>query len=217
MWESNCAVRICKRLCNSFILCRSSFLYGHDHRAAVQTVQPLDLDSVATGGTLPTACDVLILVVYNINAVPALLILRIIGISLNNLIFKVMYFADKPKAGVTAASPDLIFPIFFLSAKRSSAPAALYIALSVPLPIMGCGFAVFTMISALTLVMSFRIIWNGISSPRCVRQSRFWVLSSIFRKNSLTKWNCRQESRRGGWQAPLDCPVASADKVSRAA
>ena len=34
-------------------------------------------------------------------------------------------------------------------------------ALSVPLPILGLGFAVFTMASALTFVMSFRMIWKG--------------------------------------------------------
>ena len=41
---------------------------------------------------------------------------------------------------------------------------AAYMALSVPLPILGFGLAVLTIASTLTLAISFLMIWNGIGS-----------------------------------------------------
>lgn len=53
-------------------------------------------------------------------------------------------------------------PIVFLSARSASFPAASYIARSVPLANFGFGFAVLTMISASTFVISFLTILNAI-------------------------------------------------------
>ena len=66
---------------------------------------------------------------------------------------------------MTAISPLEILPIFALSARSFSFPAASYIAKSVPLTHIGFGLAVFTIASAFTFVISLRTILNGIVAP----------------------------------------------------